>query len=457
MHKVLIMQTAAQMVTGAAMAAPPAISLDTLKDVTRTLSSDEFEGRAPTTSAEDKTIGYLAGRFGAAGLKPGNGDSWFQNVPIVELNADPRMALTVTGGKAPRTLAYKTDMVAFGYRIAPKTEIKDSELVFVGYGIRAPELGWNDYAGLDVKGKTVVILINDPDYAAKDMKGQFGGRAMTYYGRWTYKFEEAARQGAAAAIIIHDTYPAAYPWDVVVSSWTGPQVRMDAEDGHKDQTLANAWITMDAAKALFGDAGTDLAALSAKAVKKGFKAVPLGLKASLAFTHAPPLDLQAADLIKRLIEQFAEGPLQPVEVLRVRALICFRPRGIIAFKECGQGRHRHLGLARFDRIDAQIDIGKDCPRTGARLAQSQNVCTSEEYPSPARKLPIPRLDPGRHDPKHQSLEPHIAIIDAGCRGVCFVYQLLGQRGNHICPATSCFGPNLVVHWWCKSMKRAATQ
>jgi Zn-dependent M28 family amino/carboxypeptidase len=283
MFKYLIVGSSVFMSTTAA-AAPPTISLDTLKDVTRTLASDEFEGRAPTTPAEDKTIGYLAGRFGAAGLKPGNGESWFQNVPIVELNADPKMVMTISGGKAPRSLAYKTDMVAFGYRITPKTDIKDSDMVFVGYGINAPELGWNDYAGVDVKGKTVVVLINDPDYSAKDLKGPFGGRAMTYYGRWTYKFEEAARQGAAAAIIIHDTFPAAYPWDVVVSSWTGPQVRMDAKNNHMDQTLANAWITLDAAKAVFADAGKDLTALSAKAAKKGFKAVPLGLKTSLSFT-----------------------------------------------------------------------------------------------------------------------------------------------------------------------------
>jgi Zn-dependent M28 family amino/carboxypeptidase len=267
------------------LAQTPAISTETLKEVTRTLSSDFFEGRAPTTTAEDKTIGYMAGRFAAAGLQPGNGGSWFQKVPLVEINADPAMHLDVAGGKASLSFAYKSDMVATSYRVVPKTEIKDSEMVFVGFGINAPERGWNDYAGLNVKGKTVVILVNDPDYETKGLKGPFEGRAMTYYGRWTYKFEEAARQGAAAALIIHDTFPAAYPWSVVVSSWTGPQLGLDAANNHMDQTLANGWITGDAATRLMSAAGMDLKALVAAAKKKGFKAVPLGLKANLAFAN----------------------------------------------------------------------------------------------------------------------------------------------------------------------------
>ena len=268
-----------------ALAEAPAISVDTLKEVTRTLSSDTFEGRAPTTPAEDKTIGYVAGRFAAAGLQPGNKGDWFQKVPLVEINASPTMHLDVTGGKAPLSFAYKTDMVAASYRVVPQTDIKASDVVFVGFGINAPERGWNDYAGLNVKGKTVIILINDPDYANKDLKGAFEGRAMTYYGRWTYKFEEAARQGAAAALIIHDTFPAAYPWGVVVSSWTGPQLGLDAADNHMSDTQANGWITGDAATKLMAAAGKDLPTLVAAAKKKGFKAEPLGLKADLSFAN----------------------------------------------------------------------------------------------------------------------------------------------------------------------------
>lgn len=274
----------AALLSGTALhAADPAISVGTLKEVTRTLSSDTFEGRAPTTPGEDKTIGYVAGRFAAAGLQPANKGSWFQDVPMVRMTVNPATSMKVTGGKAPLDLAYKSDLVINSYRIVPKTEINDSELVFVGYGINAPEKGWNDYKGVDVKGKTVVILVNDPDYEAKDLKGPFGGRAMTYYGRWTYKYEEAARQGAAAAIIVHDTYPAAYPWGVVVSSWTGAQIHMDAADGHMNETQANGWISNEAAQKLMASAGKDLAQLSAAAKKKGFKAVPLGLKVSLSF------------------------------------------------------------------------------------------------------------------------------------------------------------------------------
>ncbi len=269
-----------------AFAADPDISVGTLKEVTKTLSSDAFEGRAPTTRGEDKTVGYIAGRFAAAGLQPANKGSWFQDVPMVRMTVNPATSLKITGGKAPLDLAYKTDLVVSSYRIVPHTEIRDSDVVFVGYGINAPERGWNDYKGVDVKGKTVVILINDPDYEAKDLKGPFGGLAMTYYGRWTYKFEEAARQGAAAAIIVHDTFPAAYPWGVVVSSWTGAQIHMDAADNHMNETEANGWITNEAAQKLMASAGFDLVRLTAAAKKKGFKAVPLKLKASLAFDTA---------------------------------------------------------------------------------------------------------------------------------------------------------------------------
>jgi Zn-dependent M28 family amino/carboxypeptidase len=260
----------------------PTFSLQTLKTITRTLSSDAFEGRAPTTPGEQKTVAYLIAQMKAAGLKPGNKGQWTQDVPLVELTADPAMSLAITGGSQPLNFAYKTDMVAVTYRVQPHVAVKDSELVFVGFGVTAPEKNWDDYAGIDVKGKTVVILINDPDYDMTALDGPFDGRAMTYYGRWTYKFEEAARHGAAAAIIVHDDYPAAYPWGVVVSSWTGPQLELDLANGHMDATLANGWVTLDAAKAMFAAAGKDFDALVAAARQPGFRAVPLGLKASLA-------------------------------------------------------------------------------------------------------------------------------------------------------------------------------
>jgi Zn-dependent M28 family amino/carboxypeptidase len=265
--------------------AAPQISLDTLKTVTEQLSSDAFEGRAPTTAGEEKTVNLLAERFRAAGLQPGNNGSWFQEVPLVETLATPT-PLTITGGKEPLTFNYRTDMVANTYQVTPKVELANSDIVFVGYGINAPERGWNDYAGLDVKGKTVVILINDPDYETQGLQGPFEGRAMTYYGRWTYKYEEAARQGAAAAIIVHDTEPAAYGWNVVQSSWTGAQYNMDAANNHMDQSKVVGWLTNDAAKRLMASAGQDISALTAAAKQKGFKAVPLtGLKANIALEN----------------------------------------------------------------------------------------------------------------------------------------------------------------------------
>ncbi|MDR6852265.1 Zn-dependent M28 family amino/carboxypeptidase [Sphingomonas sp. BE123] len=264
----------------------PAMPMDVMKEATRTLSSDAFEGRAPGTPGEAKTLAYLVDQFQKAGLQPGNNGSWFQDVPLVAITAQNVSPLSFTGGTQPMSLKYGPEFVAGTYRVTPSIAVKDSPVVFVGYGINAPERGWNDYAGIDVKGKTVVILVNDPDWETAGLQGDFGGQAMTYYGRWTYKFEEAARQGAAAALIVHDTQPAAYGWNVVQSSWTGEQQVADAANGHSDQTAANGWIQLDKAKALFASAGQDFDTLSAAAKVKGFKAVPLGdVKASVSFDN----------------------------------------------------------------------------------------------------------------------------------------------------------------------------
>ena len=270
--------------TGASAA--PEISIETLKDVTKTLSDDSFEGRAPATPAEEKTIAYISDRFAKAGLKPGGTDGgWYQAVPLVELNAKAS-PLSITGGKMPLSFTAPTDMIIHSYQVQPHIAVKDSDVVFVGYGINAPERGWNDYAGVDVKGKTVVILVNDPDWKTKTLKGPFEGRAMTYYGRWTYKYEEAARQGAAAAIIVHETEPAAYPFSVVVSSNTGPQLQFDEPGGRMDQSKAIGWITNEAAHKLFAAAGRSYDQLIAAAGRKGFRAVPLGLKASVTIDNS---------------------------------------------------------------------------------------------------------------------------------------------------------------------------
>ena len=264
----------------------PELSEQTMKDVTKELSLDSYEGRAPGSAGEEKTVAYLIDRFKKAGLEPGNNGSWTQDVPLVEITAKNVSALSIAdkSGKA-MSFAYGSEFVVGSYREAPKTKIDQSEMVFVGHGIVAPEKGWNDYDGLDVKGKTVVVMVNDPDFDAPDLTGEFGGKAMTYYGRWTYKYEEAARQGAAAVLIIHDDAPAAYGWNVVNSSWTGTQFLAQSKDAGASQTAANGWIQKEVAKEIFAAAGQDLGKQMAAAKKKGFKAVPLGLTASLSFDN----------------------------------------------------------------------------------------------------------------------------------------------------------------------------
>ena len=279
--------------SGAALAKPapvaavaaPTLSQSTMEEMVATLSSDKFEGRAPSTPGEDLTVAYLIEKFKAAGLQPGNNGSWTQDVPTVEITATAASGLAITGGAQTQLYAYGKDFVAGSYRITDRTAITDAELVFVGYGINAPELGWNDYAGVDMKGKIAVILVNDPDYATESEAGLFKGRRMTYYGRWTYKFEEAARQGAAGALIVHDTFPAAYGWKVVESSWTGAQYFVQTADNGMSQTIANGWVQRPVAEAILAAAGQNLTSLSAAAKLPGFKPVPLGLKGSLGFDN----------------------------------------------------------------------------------------------------------------------------------------------------------------------------
>jgi Zn-dependent M28 family amino/carboxypeptidase len=263
----------------------PQISVETMREVTRVLSLDEFEGRAPGTVGEEKTLAYLVEQFAQAGLQPGNGGSWFQDVPLVEISGRDFTPLAVTGGAEDLSFGFGSDYVAVTYRVTPEIDLADSELVFVGYGIVAPEKGWNDYEGIDMRGKTAVILVNDPDYEMERLDGPFGGRAMTYYGRWTYKFEEAARQGASAALVVHDTFPAAYGWNVVESSWSGAQAYAERADEGMDQTMANGWVQKPVAERIFAQAGQDFAALSAAAKQQGFKPVPLGLKANMSFAN----------------------------------------------------------------------------------------------------------------------------------------------------------------------------
>jgi Zn-dependent M28 family amino/carboxypeptidase len=256
-----------------------------MRDVVRTLASDAFEGRAPATRAEPKVLDAIIARFKAAGLQPGAQGGWLQDVPTVAIAGLNRTPLMISGKGAGLSFAYGSQFVAGTYREVPHVALTDAPLVFVGFGIKAPELGWDDYAGIDMHGKIAVILINDPDYWMADEQGPFKGRRMTYYGRWTYKFEEAARQGAAGALIIHDTFPAAYGWNVVQSSWSGTQRFVASADHGMSQTQVNGWIRQDVAASIFAAGGQDLAALALAARNRGFHAVPLGLTASLAFDN----------------------------------------------------------------------------------------------------------------------------------------------------------------------------
>jgi len=252
----------------------PEVSTEDLSMHIKVLASDEFGGRAPGTVGEDKTVAYLIQQFQRLGLKPANGDSYVQTVPMVESLVSPDSTMSITTKGKSQSLLMGKDMVMGTRSEEPEVKINASEMVFVGYGVNAPEQNWNDYAGLNVKGKTVVMLINDPGFHVGDTQ-LFEGRRMTYYGRWTYKFEEAARQGAAAVLIIHDTEGAAYGWDVVKNSWSGAQFDLPKSDDPEPRVPVQGWLTAESASQLFKNAGLDFMKLRIAASHRGFKAVPL--------------------------------------------------------------------------------------------------------------------------------------------------------------------------------------
>ena len=260
------------------------ISAEDLKKDVEILSSDKFEGRSPASRGEELTIDFLKTEFQALGLKPGNGDSYFQEVPLVKINSVPSRTLVISGPNGSNKFQVGEDFVGTTTQVIDDVSLKDTEMIYVGYGIVAPEYGWNDYEGIDVKGKTVVILVNDPGFATQG-PDLFSGRAMTYYGRWTYKYEEAARQGAAGAFIIHETEPAAYGWDVVRNGWTGPQFNLESEDNNMSRCAIEGWITLETATRIFEQAGMDLAELKTAATHSRFKPVPMVLKANLTLKN----------------------------------------------------------------------------------------------------------------------------------------------------------------------------
>ena len=274
------------LIGSAALAAPDSpflISAPSILARTKILASDEFEGRGPGTPGEEKTVGYLENEFKKLGLAPGNPDgSFIQQVALVGITSKPTLSFTI--GKETLPMENINDFVGPTSRVQPHIEVKDSDVVFVGYGIVAPEFGWDDYKGVDVRGKTVVMLINDPpivDPATGKLDPKvFGGMAMTYYGRWTYKYEIAAEKGAVACLIVHETGPAAYPFGVVVTSRTRENFEIRTPDGNAGHVAMEGWLTLDAAKKLFTAGGRDFDAVKKFAATRDFRPVPLGAKAS---------------------------------------------------------------------------------------------------------------------------------------------------------------------------------
>lgn len=264
--------------------AGPEIDLASYTRYLKEISDDHLEGRGPGTAGEKRTVAYLTAQMQAIGLEPGNQGQWTQAVPMVEIKGEVRQPLTFTAGEQRVELSYGTDFVAASRHLDPETALADKEMVFAGFGVVAPEYQWNDYAGLDVKDKVVVVLINDPGFASGD-PDLFKGKAMTYYGRWTYKFEEAARQGAAGVLIVHDTAGASYGWDVVKNSWGGPEYDLPAGSGGVPPVKIQGWISGEAADRLFALSGLEQAALRTAADQPGFKPVPLVSRASVAIAN----------------------------------------------------------------------------------------------------------------------------------------------------------------------------
>lgn len=267
----------------------PEINTDNvLTDITR-LASDEFRGRAPGGEGEQLTVDYLTAQFRAAGLEPGNPDGTFvQNVPLVGLRPMVTEPFTVTQGGRSRQLRVLGDVVPFSTRVTDTVSLDNSEMVFVGYGIQAPEFNWDDYKGVDVKGKTILMLVNDPPIPGNGPAGLdpsvFGGKAMTYYGRWTYKFSKAAEMGAAGVLVIHETEPAGYPFSVA-QGMGGERFNLVTPDKNMSRAAVEGWISLEATTDLFKAAGLDFDALKASAATRDFTPVSLKQTASITLSQ----------------------------------------------------------------------------------------------------------------------------------------------------------------------------
>ncbi len=251
------------------------------------LSSDEFLGRMPFSQGEEITINYLKEEFEKLGLEPGNGDSYYQQVPLIEINGQASETMTVKAAGAEMDFTLLEDFVAYTQKPVEEVALEESEMVFAGYGIVAPEYGWNDYEGIDWTGKTAVVLVNDPGFATQD-SSLFKGNTMTYYGRWTYKYEEAGRQGAAGLIIIHETAPAGYGWNVIQAGFVGAQMNLESNTPRAD---IQGWVSTDAAQKLFEASTLENKNYQELALSEGFTPIPMGLTASVSIKNTIKKDV----------------------------------------------------------------------------------------------------------------------------------------------------------------------
>jgi Zn-dependent M28 family amino/carboxypeptidase len=266
----------------------PVINTDAMLTDIRRLSSDEFAGREPGSKGEELTVAYLVEQFKAAGAEPGNPDgTWIQKVPLVGITPSELSPLVVKKGGRSQSFKPNDQVVAFSQRVTDAITLADSEMVFAGYGVQAPEFQWDDFKGIDVKGKTLVVLVNDPPVPDAATPGgldpkTFGGKAMTYYGRWTYKYEKAAELGAAGVLIVHETAPAGYPFSVV-QGFGGQRFDLVTPDKNMGRAAVQGWLSLEAATSLFKSAGLDYQKLKAGAATRDFRPVPLGATASMSF------------------------------------------------------------------------------------------------------------------------------------------------------------------------------
>jgi Zn-dependent M28 family amino/carboxypeptidase len=360
MRRTVLIAAAAGLLAQVAAAQAPRITPAEIDGHLRFLSSDLLEGRAPATRGGRLAAEYIASQLRESGVEPGAGDSYFQRVPIDIVGADPATIRVAASGRAQAALRYPEDVVVWAGSAAERS-VADGELVFVGYGSRAPEYRWDDFKGMDLRGKVLLVLVNDPPAPADDAS-RFGGRAMTYYGRWTYKFEEAERQGAAGMLIIHTTEQAGYPWHTVVGSWAKEQRMLPRSPSLPAPLGVRGWITDSAATALLSSAGLDLAELRRRAERRDFRAVSTGIRLNASF----------ANTVQHLESENVVGVVRGTDPARRDQHVAF------------SGHWDHLGIGPAVNGDSIYNGSLDNASGVANLLAMARVAA--QGPRPARSL-----------------------------------------------------------------------